>query len=97
MAVYARTRSSLMRVLDIPAEVKRVIVEQWDVDSIDIKPESKLIDDLGADSLALVELLLTLEETFEVDIPDEDAGLEKIVTVQDVVNYLEKRFALETA
>ncbi|MBM4357371.1 MAG: acyl carrier protein [Deltaproteobacteria bacterium] len=71
---------------DITAEVKRIITEQLDVDEADIKPESTFIDDLGADSLGLVELVLAFEESFEIEIPDEDT--EKIRTVQDAVDYI---------
>jgi acyl carrier protein len=71
---------------DITAEVKRIITEQLDVDEADIKPESTFIDDLGADSLGLVELVLAFEEAFEIEIPDEDT--EKIRTVQDAVDYI---------
>ena len=73
---------------DIASEVKRIIKEQLDVDEKDIKPESTFIEDLGADSLGLVELALAFEEAFEIDIPDED--VEKIRTVQDAVDYIEK-------
>lgn len=73
---------------DITSEVKRIIKEQLDVDENDIKPESSFIDDLGADSLGLVELVLALEEAFEIDIPDEDT--EQIRTVQDAVDYIQK-------
>src|SRR5258708_35585705 len=73
---------------DIPTEVKRIIKEQLDVDEKDIKPESSFIDDLGADSLGLVELVLAFEEAFEIDIPHEDP--EKIRTVQDAIDYIEK-------
>ena len=73
---------------DITAEVKRIITEQLDVDEGDIKPASSFIDDLGADSLGLVELVLAFEEVFEIDIPDEDT--EKIRTVQDAIDYIEK-------
>jgi acyl carrier protein len=73
---------------DITAEVKRIINEQLDVAEDDVKPESTFIDDLGADSLGLVELVLAFEEAFEIDIPDEDT--EKIRTVQDAVDYIEK-------
>ncbi len=72
---------------DITAEVKRIIKEQLDVDEKDIKPESTFIDDLGADSLGLVELVLAFEEAFEIDITDEDT--EKIRTVQDAITYIE--------
>ncbi len=72
----------------IPSEVKRIIKEQLDVDEKDIKPESSFVDDLGADSLGLVELVLAFEAAFEIDIPDEDT--EKIRTVQDAISYIEK-------
>ncbi len=73
---------------NIEEEVKRIIKEQLDVDEKDIKPESSFIDDLGADSLGLVELVLAFEEAFELDIPDEDT--EKIRTVKDAVEYITK-------
>ena len=72
---------------DIASEVKRIIKEQLDVEEKDIKPESTFIEDLGADSLGLVELVLAFEEAFEIDIPDEDT--EKIRTVQDAISYIE--------
>jgi acyl carrier protein len=71
---------------DIGSEVKRIIKEQLDVDDKDIKLEATFIDDLGADSLGLVELVLAFEEAFEIDIPDEDT--EKIRTVNDAVEYI---------
>ncbi|HEX2730760.1 MAG TPA: acyl carrier protein [Polyangiaceae bacterium] len=73
---------------DIATEVKRIIKEQLDVEEGDIKPESSFIDDLGADSLGLVELVLAFEEAFEIDIPDEDT--EQIRTVNDAVEYIKK-------
>lgn len=73
---------------EIIVKVKQIIKEQLDVDEKDIKPESTFIDDLGADSLGLVELVLAFEEAFEIDIPDEDT--EKIRTVQDAVTYIQK-------
>ncbi len=74
---------------DIPTEVKRIIKEQLDVDEKDIKPESSFIDDLGADSLGLVELVLAFEEAFEIEIPAADT--EKLRTVQDAIDYIETR------
>jgi len=68
-------------------EVKKVIVEQLGVDESGITPDASFVDDLGADSLDLVELIMSLEETFDVEIPDEDA--EKIKTVKDAINYIE--------
>ena len=73
---------------DIASEVKRIIKEQLDVEEKDIKPESTFIEDLGADSLGLVELVLAFEEAFEIDNPDQDT--EKIRTVQDAIDYIEK-------
>lgn len=73
---------------NIEAEVKRIIKEQLDVDEANIKPTSTFIDDLGADSLGLVELVLAFEEAFEIDIPDEHT--EQIRSVQDAITYLEK-------
>ena len=69
-------------------EVKEVIAEQLNVNIDEIKLESNFVEDLGADSLDVVELVMALEEKFEIEIPDEDA--EKIATVKDVVDYIEK-------
>jgi acyl carrier protein len=69
-------------------EVKEVIVEQLNVSPEEVKPEAKFVEDLGADSLDVVEMIMALEEKFEVEIPDSEA--EKIQTVQDVIDYIEK-------
>ena len=69
-------------------DVRDVVVEQLSVDPQVVKLESKIIEDLGADSLDVVELVMALEEKFEVEIPDSEA--EKLVSIQDVVNYIEK-------
>jgi acyl carrier protein len=69
-------------------EVKEVIVEQLNVDENEVKPEANFVEDLGADSLDVVEMVMALEEKFEIEIPDSDA--EKIKTVQDVIDYIEK-------
>ena len=66
--------------------LKKIIVEQLGVDEGDVKPEASFVDDLNADSLDLVELIMSLEEEFGTEISDEDA--EKIVTVQDAIDYL---------
>ncbi len=66
--------------------IKEIIMEQLGVDEDQITPEASFIDDLGADSLDTVELVMAFEEEFDVEIPDEDA--EKIRTVQDVIDYL---------
>lgn len=67
-------------------KVKEIISQQLDVDVGQIKEESQFIEDLGADSLAIVELVLAFEEHFEIEIPDEDT--EKIRTVGDAVSYI---------
>ena len=67
-------------------KVKEIIVEQLGVEEDDVTLESSFIDDLGADSLDIVELVMALEEEFDIEIPDSDA--EKVVTVGDVVDYI---------
>ncbi len=68
-------------------KVKQIIVEQLGVDESEVTPTASFIDDLGADSLDTVELVMALEEGFGIEIPDEDA--EKITTVKDAINYIE--------
>ena len=67
-------------------KVKEIIVEQLGVAETAITPDASFIDDLGADSLDIVELIMALEEEFDLEIPDADA--EKVVTVNDVVEYI---------
>lgn len=69
-------------------KVKNIIVEQLGAAEGEINLESSFIDDLGADSLDIVELIMAFEEEFDIEIPDEDA--EKVVTVKDVVDYLKE-------
>ena len=69
-------------------KVRDITVEQLSVDADEVKMESAFIDDLGADSLDIVELIMAFEEEFSIEIPDEAA--EKIKTVQDVVNYIDQ-------
>ena len=71
----------------IDERVKKIIAEQLSVEIDKITTEARFVDDLGADSLDTVELVMALEEEFEIDIPDEEA--EKIVTFQDVLNYVQ--------
>ena len=66
--------------------VKQIIVEQLGVDEAEVTPNASFVDDLGADSLDIVELVMAFEEAFEIEIPDEDA--EKIRTVKDAVDYI---------
>jgi len=69
-------------------EVKEVVVEQLNVNPDEVKEDSKFVEDLGADSLDVVELVMALEEKFDIEIPDSDA--EKIVTVGDAIKYIEE-------
>lgn len=70
-------------------KVKKIIVEQLGVDEEDVTPDASFVDDLGADSLDTVELVMAFEEEFGIEIPDEDA--EKILTVQNVIDYIKER------
>ena len=70
-------------------DVKQIIVEQLGVKAEEVTPDASFIDDLGADSLDTVELVMALEEKFEIEIPDEDA--EKMTTVGDAIKYLEEK------
>jgi len=72
----------------IAEKVKQIIVEQLGVDEAEVTPSASFVDDLGADSLDTVELVMAFEEGFDIEIPDEDA--EKIRTVQDSIDYIIK-------
>jgi acyl carrier protein len=72
--------------MNVEEKVRNIIVEQLGVSVDEVVPEASFVDDLGADSLDLVELVMVLEEEFGKEIPDEDA--EKIQTVQDAINYI---------
>ena len=70
------------------SKVKEIIAKELEVDVKQLQPEAKFIEDLGADSLDIVELVMALEEEFGIDIPDEDA--DKLKTVGDAMNYLQQ-------
>ena len=74
---------------DLEARVSEMIIEQLGATKEEIVPEASFIDDLGADSLDIVELVMAMEETFDIEIPDDDA--EKIQTIGDAVAYLRNR------
>ena len=77
----------------IEDRVRAIIAEQLDQDESEIVPEASFIDDLGADSLDLVELVMHMEEEFDVEIPDDDA--ENIRSVQDAINYIQQHLSTD--
>ena len=77
--------------MDVEEKVKDIIVEQLGVSAKEVNPSASFIDDLGADSLDTVELVMALEEEFGIEIPDDDA--EKITTVGDAINYVKEKTA----
>lgn len=76
---------------DIFSQVKKIVTEQLEVEADKITPQASFAEDLGADSLDTVELVMALEENFDIEIPDEAA--EKITTVQEAVTYIESQVA----
>ena len=76
-----------MSVVNVQERVKNIIVEQLGVEADQVKPEAQFVNDLGADSLDTVELIMALEEEFDIEIPDDKA--EKIKTVGEAVSYIE--------
>ena len=74
---------------DVFEKVKEIVADQLGVSAEEVKPESSFVDDLGADSLDTVELVMALEESFDGEIPDEDA--EKIRTVGEAISYIENK------
>jgi acyl carrier protein len=77
--------------MSIEKRVKEIIVEQLGVNENEVTPEAKFVDDLGADSLDLVELVMALEEEYNIEISDEEA--EKILTVGDAIEYIQSHVA----
>ena len=74
--------------MSVEEKIKKIICEQLEVDEKDVIPEASFVDDLGADSLDQVELIMAMEEEFGISISDEDA--EKIATVRNAIEYIEK-------
>ena len=77
--------------MDIFEQIKKILCDQLDLDEEQVTEDSEVIDDLGADSLDIVDLVMTLEEEFDTEIPDED--IENLRTVGDIVKYIEERSA----
>jgi acyl carrier protein len=75
--------------MPVAEKVKQIIVEQLGVDESQVEPSASFVDDLGADSLDIVELVMAFEEAFDLDIPDEDA--EKITTVKSAIDYIDEK------
>ena len=75
--------------MNIEDKVKKLIAEKLTVDPADVVPHASLIDDLGADSLAIVEMIMTMEEVFDIEVSDEDA--EQLRTVENAINYIRKK------
>jgi len=78
---------------DILERLKNIVVEKLGVEESEIRPDASFIDDLGADSLDIVELIMAIEEEFDIEIPDEDA--EKLTTVGAAVEYIKNKLGLE--
>jgi acyl carrier protein len=77
--------------MSVTEKVKKMIVDQLGVSESEVVPEANFIDDLGADSLDIVELIMALEDEYSIEIPDEDA--EKMETVGDAIRYIDDRLA----
>jgi acyl carrier protein len=84
-----RNQQENVQMAAVEEKVKQIIVEQLQVDDAEVTPNASFQEDLGADSLDVVELVMQFEEAFDLEIPDEDA--EKIKTVKDAVDYIEKK------
>jgi len=77
--------------MDVYSKVKEIIVDQLGIEEEDVAPDASFIDDLGADSLDIVELIMAFEEEFDIEIPDEDA--EKITSVQEAIEYIDSKLS----
>lgn len=77
--------------VDIEGKVKQIVIEQLDITEEEYAPEASFIDDLGADSLDVVELIMAMEDAFDIEISDEE--LSDIRTIQDVTDYIKKRLS----
>jgi acyl carrier protein len=85
------TGGSFHMAVDIEGKVKQIVIEQLDITEEEYAPEASFIDDLGADSLDVVELIMAMEDAFDIEISDEE--LSDIRTIQDVTDYIKKRLS----
>lgn len=82
-----------MKMEDIQNRLKEIVVDRLDVEEDQIKPEASFVEDLGADSLDIVELIMGIEEEFDIEIPDEDA--EKLTNVGEAMTYVKEKLGVE--
>lgn len=82
-----------MQMEEVMSRLKEIVVDRLNVEEDQIKPEASFVEDLGADSLDIVELIMGIEEEFDIEIPDEDA--EKLTSVGDAINYVKNKLGIE--
>ena len=82
-----------MKMEEVQAKLKEIVIERLNAEEDQIKPEASFVEDLGADSLDIVELIMGIEEEFDIEIPDEDA--EKLTTVEEAMNYVKSKLGAE--
>ena len=82
-----------MKMEEVQAKLKEIVIDRLNAEEDQIKPEASFVEDLGADSLDIVELIMGIEEEFDIEIPDEDA--EKLTTVGEAMNYVKAKLGVE--
>ena len=82
-----------MKLEEVQAKLKEIVMDRLNAEEEQIKPEASFVEDLGADSLDIVELIMGIEEEFDIEIPDEDA--EKLTTVGEALNYVKAKLGVE--
>ena len=82
-----------MKLEEVQAKLKEIVMDRLNAEEEQIKPEASFVEDLGADSLGIVELIMGIEEEFDIEIPDEDA--EKLTTVGEAMNYIKAKLGVE--
>lgn len=82
-----------MKMEEVQAKLKEIVMDRLNAEEDQIKPEASFVEDLGADSLDIVELIMGIEEDFDIEIPDEDA--EKLTTVEEAMNYVKLKLGAE--
>lgn len=83
-----------MNIEEVQAKLKEIVMDRLNAEEEQIKPEASFVEDLGADSLDIVELIMGIEEEFDIEIPDEDA--EKLTTVGEAMNYVKVKLGVES-